>query len=163
MPQLCRHFVTFIGPMPPHKIALGAYTFEMREVPDWCIDNAVEIAGSLFLTENARPYAFYFTTRGRDRSELDSREINRSPNYYLGGRLMTLDAVERTAVADPLLDSSADPSLKPVAANMRQTKTDTVIVNDNSWRFVGAFNSETDILLDVKLPALPLANPTTEN
>ncbi len=82
---------------------------------------------------------------GRDEAaaDLDSRVVNLSPLYYLGGRVEARQEV----------DDRNDPAEKTLRWNMRHQDIARIIINDNSFRFVGPFN-DGDVLLDVKLPAL---------
>lgn len=135
--SVSKHFVTFFSP--------GTFVPEQsqREIPSWDVDAAVAMAGTIVERYGARPYAFRFETWGRGDDDLDSKRVKHSNLYYLGGKLETLAEVE----------ARDDPKENTLRCNMRANKIDRIIVNDNSWRFTGAFNGD-DVLLDVTLPPL---------
>lgn len=79
MTAIQQHFVTFYSP--------GTMVAETtaKPVADWTVDVAVEMARGIKERHGAAPYGFCFTTRGREADDLDSKEIARSPFYWLGG------------------------------------------------------------------------------
>lgn len=112
-----KHFVTFVSP--------GTFVPETttRPVESWNVDAAVEMARSVTERYGATPYSFHFTTRQND-GDLDSTEVARSCNYFLGGEVKTLaEIVARNNPNDSILIS-----------NMRCNKIPRVLVNDNSWQ-----------------------------
>jgi hypothetical protein len=129
-----KHFVTFFSP--------GTFVPETTTKPidKWDPDKAVEIARSITERHSAKPYGFQFSTRGRSDKDLDSKVTKQSPIYYLGGKVRT--AAEVLA--------GTDPKEKILRSNVEYNGIKKVITNDNSWRFVGAFN-DGDVLLDVKI------------
>jgi hypothetical protein len=85
-----KHFVTFLSP--------GTFVAEDRTVPieSWDTDKAQVIAESVQERYGATPYGFYFTTRTRSDSELDSSVAKKSPLYYLPHcKIETLAEVRR--------------------------------------------------------------------
>jgi len=134
MTTLSRHFVEFYSP--------GTFVSEstVKEIDSWDVDVAVKMAREIVERYNARPYGFRFVTRERGPDDLDSRVSARSGTYFLGGRIETLADVE----------ARNDPKEETLRYNMQANNIERIIVNDNSWRFTGAFN-EGDVLLDVKL------------
>lgn len=132
---MVRHFVTFLSP--------GTFVSEATEKPidSWNVDAAVEMAKDICERHGARPYGFKFTSRGRKDDDLDSKVIDTSPVYYLGGTIRT--AAEVLAGDDPKEDI--------LRSNVRINKYKRIIVNDNSWRFTAALGDD-DVVLDVKLP-----------
>lgn len=126
-----KHFVTFLSP--------GTFVAEHsgKEVDAWSVDLACELAHGISERYGATPYAFYFTTRGRESADLDSKEIARSPTYYLGGKVETLAEIKaRNAPDDRIL-----------IANMEGNDWPAVIVNTNSWRWTQVLQP-TDVILD---------------
>ena len=92
---------------------------------------------------SATPYGFQFITRGRGPDDLDSKEIDRSPMYYLGGKIETLEEVE----------ARNDPKEDILRSNMRANGWNKIIVNDNSWRTTQPFQEERgDVILDYTPP-----------
>lgn len=138
-----KHFVTFFAP--------GTFVPETQtdDVETWDIDAAVKAAGKVTMRYGARPYALKFFTMGRGEKDLNSKQIAESNIYYLGGTLRTLKHVE----------ADNDPKEDILRSNMRMNHIARVITNDNSWRFTGEFK-DGDVLLDVKLPALPKQKKT---
>lgn len=126
-----KHFVTFLSP--------GSFVSEQssQPVPAWDITTAVKLARNVKERHGATPYAFYFTTRGRGHDDLDSRETDRSPLYYLGGKIETLEEI----IARDLPDE------RILRENMRCNGWARVIRNENSWRVTMPLN-DTDVVLD---------------
>lgn len=137
MSSITKHFVTFFSP--------GTFMPEQdtKEVASWEVDEAVKMAGAIFERHGARPYAFRFYTSQRGEEDFEPSTTKRSNLYYLGGHLETLAEVE----------ARADPKEEILLSNMRINGVAQIIVNNNSWRFAGAFGDD-DILLDVTLPPL---------
>lgn len=80
-----QYFVTFLSP--------GTFFDEETTLPieRWDVLQAVEMSKTIVERYEARPYGFYFTTRGREENELDSKEIDRSFFYFLSGTVWTFD------------------------------------------------------------------------
>jgi hypothetical protein len=130
-----RHFVEFLSP--------GTFVSETTEKPidSWNVDVAVRMAADICERYNARPYGFRFITRGRKDDELDSRVLDRSGIYYLGGVVRTADEVL----------AGTDPDERILRSNVESNGFKRIIVNDNSWRFTTALRDD-DVVLDVTLP-----------
>ena len=129
-----QHYVEFFSP--------GRYKAEttMREIDSWDVDKAVEMSKTIVEKRDARPYGFHFITRGRKDFELDSKELDRSPKYYLGGTLRT--------VAE--LEAENDPMNRLIIKQMKSNKFDKVIINTNCWKWgVSLLVFPDDIILDV--------------
>lgn len=129
-----QHYVTFYSP--------GTIVSEQtaKPVEAWNVDEAVAMARGIKERHGALPYGFAFSTRGRKADELDSREVARSPFYWLGGRIETLEEVE----------ARNDPKESILRGNMRGNGYDRIVINDNSWRFIAPFKAG-DVMLDVDL------------
>lgn len=129
-----KHFVTFYSP--------GTFCAETTEKPidSWDIDAAVEMARSITERHGARPYAFRFSTRARNDDELDSKVVKTSGNYFLGGRLDTIEDVRKRA----------DPNERILLSNMECNGWKAVVTNDNSWRWTQPL-TERDEVLNVTL------------
>lgn len=128
------HFVTFFSP--------GTIVAETTTKPvlAWDVEEVMAMARQTIQRHNARPYAFQFSTRSREDDELDSKEVARSPLYYLGGKVETLAQVKARATDKDRI----------LVSNMECNKWDRIITNDNSWRWVQPLN-DTDIVLDFKM------------
>lgn len=125
-----RNFVTFYSP--------GTFVPEETTLPiDKCdIDTAIELSSEIVERYGARPFGFRFSVRGRANDELDSKELYKSPMYYLGGTVLTLTDVEERN----------DPKDDILIRNMKDNNIERVVVNDNSWRSTFALN-DGDIVL----------------
>lgn len=128
-----KEFVTFYSP--------GTFVSESttKEIEAWDTATATEMARQIKERYGATPYAFRFETHSRGDNDLDSKITATSNLYYLGGRIETLADVE----------VRNDPKEAILLANMRGNGIERIIINDNSWRFIGAFN-EGDVLLEFK-------------
>jgi hypothetical protein len=126
-----KHFVRFYSP--------GTFVAEMtdQEIGSWDVEAAVVRAAAVTERYGATPFSFQFLTRERGIDDFDSREIARSPTYYLGGTIWTL--------AD--LKAKNDPEDTILIRNMEINQWDRVIINTNSWQWIQPFR-ETDILLE---------------
>jgi len=129
-----KHFVIFLSP--------GTFFSEQSELPikSWDTDEAMKMARKITERYNATPYGFYFSTRERGPTDLDSRETKTSPMYYLGGKIETIDEVRRRA----------DPKEEILLSNMECNHWDKIIVNTNSWKFTAPWN-DADTILDFKV------------
>ena len=125
-----QHFVTFVSP--------GTFVPETskRPIESWDIKIAKQMARDVMERYGATPYSFFFTTQIND-GELDSKQTAQSPNYFLGGQVLSLqDVKDRNHPKDSILIS-----------NMENNGYDRVIQNDNSWRATLPLN-ESDVVLE---------------
>ena len=131
--EVMQHFVTFYSP--------GTFVAETSTKPikSWDTKVACAMARKIHERHGATPYGFVFTTNGRKKGALDSREIKRSCTYYLGGQVFTLaDVVKRN-----------DPNDKILISNMKGNGYKRIIQNDNSWRWTQPLDDD-DIVLPFK-------------
>lgn len=126
-----QHFVHFLSP--------GTFMSEetRRPIEAWDVEMAAELAHGVLERYNSSPYGFYFSTRSRGPDDLDSKQSATSSLYYLGGKVETLAEVE----------ARNDPSEHILRSNMRGNGYDRIVINDNSWRFIGPLR-DTDVVLD---------------
>lgn len=126
-----QHFVQFYSP--------GTFVAEVTERPidSWDVEQAKGMVPSIKERYGATPYGFRFVTRSREEHELDSQVSERSPMYYLGGKVETLADVEARATAEDSI----------LLANMRCNGIDRIVTNDNSWRATLPLNAG-DVVLD---------------
>jgi len=127
-----KHYVVFYSP--------GTFFTEESsvEIDSWDVTKAIELSKGINERYNAKPFGFRFVTRSRSETELDSKETASSNMYYLGGRIETKAEVF----------ARNDPKEEILRSNMENNNIDRLIINDNSWRYTGAFN-DGDILLEV--------------
>lgn len=134
-----QHFVTFYSP--------GTFVSETNrvEVESWNVDHAVELARQTIQRHGARPYGFAFTSETRKVVHRDGipdikTDVTRSPMYYIGGKVETLqEIVDRNLKSEEILRS-----------NMICNGYDRVIVNTNSYKSTWPLHAE-DVVLDVEL------------
>lgn len=126
-----KHFVTFMSP--------GTFVAETttKEIESWDIDKAIEMSKGIVERHNAKPYGFYFTTRARGENNLDSRVIDESPMYYLGGVVRTADELEE----------ENNPEYRILIENMRSNGWKRVIINNNSYEWVQPL-MDSDVVLE---------------
>ena len=98
--EITQHFVTFLSP--------GSFVREEKTMPiaAWDTDTAQDLAADVVERHGARPFCFYFTTRGRSQDDLDSSILKKSSRYFINCHVQTLEEVQ------------ADPASRILAANM---------------------------------------------
>ncbi len=130
-----KHYVEFFSP--------GTFVAESttQEVDSWDIDTAKKMASKITERHEATPYGFQFVTRERGAKDFDSKEVKRSPLYYLGGKVETLAEVE----------ARKDPSERILVENMRGNGWDRIITNTNSWKWTRPLRKD-DVVLDYTPP-----------
>jgi len=129
--MLKKEFVRIFSP--------GTFVAEdnLIEVESRDVDAAVELTRGIIQRHGATPYGFRFETYGREDDELDSRVLDRSPMYYLGGVVRTVEEVE----------AAAEPGERILLSNMQCNGYDRVITT-NYW--TQPLN-DGDVVLDVTL------------
>lgn len=132
--MLKKHFVKFSSP--------GTFCHEERmlQIDSWDVDKAVEMARSIEERYGATPFCFQFVTKGREECELDSRVVDRSGRYYLGGEILTLEQVK----------AKNDPDDRILISNMERNDWDRIIVNTNSWKMTQPLEDD-DVVLDFEV------------
>lgn len=126
-----QHFVTFFSP--------GTFVAERstRPIDSWDVEEAKAMARRINERHNAVPYGFQFLTRSRGPEDLDSTVSLKSPMYYLGGVVETLDQVKARATEKERI----------LIANMEGNHWDRIITNTNSWRWTQPLQP-TDVVLE---------------
>lgn len=132
-----KHFVTFLSP--------GTFFHEESEYPvdSWNVDSACEMAHDIVDRHGARPFAFYFTTRERKDSELDSKVSKKSGRFFLGGKLLTSNDIVKMSKED-------GKNYSTLLNNMKFNNWPRVVMNDNSWRIFQPLEKD-DVILDFKM------------
>jgi len=132
-----KHFVIFFSP--------GTLLAEQTQKPieSWDVEKAVEMSREITERYNAKPYGFCFVTRERKPRDLDSKEVERSTMYYLGGAVFTLDE----------LKAQNDPEDRILIQNMECNGWNRVVINKNSWKWTQPL-SEGDEVLDYQPQAV---------
>lgn len=112
-----KNFVHFFSP--------GTFVSEesVKEIDSWDVDQAVEMSKSITERHGAKPFAFSFSRRVNDGTELDSKETVRSGYYYLGGEVLTLEGII----------ARNDPEDETLIWSMKTNGYDRVIVNRKSY------------------------------
>lgn len=124
-----KHFVTFLSP--------GTFVHEetTKPIESWDVQLASKMAKSITERHGAKPFAFTFSTRERGDKDLDSKVAKKSGRYFLGGRVMTLDEVEKEM-----------PKAQILIGNMRVNKWNKIVVNTNSYRIVQPLEKDDTVL-----------------
>jgi hypothetical protein len=125
-------FVTFLSPG-----TLFAET-TTKPIEDWNIFLAVEMSKSVAERYDAKPYAFFFTTREREDNDLDSKVTKTSHKYYLGGFVYSLEEFKKFNNPDDAI----------LIRNLERSGYKSVIVNTNSWKATLPLNPE-DVVLSI--------------
>ena len=133
---MIKHFVTFFSP--------GTFVAETttQEIEAWDIAEATKRSRLIKERHGATPYGFQFTTRRRGEKDFDSKEVNRSGMYYLGGETLTIKNLEKE-------DAQKNRTL---ISNMRCNGWKKVVRNDNSWRWVQPLNAGDTVLKQGGIP-----------
>lgn len=131
---MIKKFVTFFSP--------GTFMAEetTESIDEWDVNKAIEMSRNIKERYNAFPYGFQFTTRSRDDDELDSKVVAKSPFYWLGGEVLTLEQVK----------SHRNPDDEILISNMENNGYNKIIINTNSWKWTMPLE-KTDIVLDFHL------------
>lgn len=126
-----KEFVEFFSP--------GTFVSEETRLPIEVrsVDLACQMAQGIKERHNATPYGFRFVSRERADDELDAKDVDSSPMYYLGGVVETLEEVEARATKDDFI----------LIANMKSNGWNKIITNTNSWKITQPLN-DSDIVLD---------------
>lgn len=127
-----KHFVEFLSP--------GTFVAECttKEVPSWDVDLAVAMMADIQERHGARPYGFRFTTRGRGPDDLDSKQIAKSPMYYVGGKVETLEEVlERN-----------DPGEEILRSNMRCNGYKRIWMSTKGWKWTQPLNDDDVVITE---------------
>ena len=126
-----KHFVTFYSP--------GSFVDETdtKEINDWDVNVAKDMAKNINQRYGAKPYAFRFTTKERGPDDFDSKVVKTSGMYFLGGRVRSIEEVI-------LLN---DPKEEILRWNMITNKYDRVIETNNSYKRTATMSKE-DVVLD---------------
>jgi hypothetical protein len=129
-----KHFIRFFSP--------GTFMAETSELPieKWDTNLAMKIARTVKERYGAVPYGFVFFTKARSDKDLDSKEVKTSNMYFLGGKVETLEEVEKRN----------DPKEEILRSNMRCNKYDKIIINTNSWKWTQPLGKK-DVVLDFKV------------
>jgi hypothetical protein len=125
-----KHFVEFYSP--------GTFVAETTAKPidSWNVDDAVAMSSMIEERHGARPYGFRFTTRGRGPDDLDSKQTAKSPMYYLGGKIETLEEVE----------ARNDPKERILRTNMQCNGYKRIWTSTRGWKWTQPLN-EDDVVL----------------
>lgn len=127
-----KHFVVFSSP--------GTFFHEETQLPidSWNVDEAVEMSKGIVERYGSKPFGFRFVTNERSDDMLDSKVTARSPMYFLGGTILTLDDVKARN------DSANDILIR----NMESNGYARVVENTNSWKITIPLN-DNDVVLTV--------------
>lgn len=127
---MIKHFVEFLSP--------GTFVSESttKEISEWSVIKASEMATKIKERHGAIPYGFRFLTRERGEQDLDSKVIDTSGIYYLGGKVLTLEQVK----------ARKDPKDSILISNMEINKIDRIIENTNSYKITLPLGKKDTVL-----------------
>lgn len=113
-----KHFVEFLSP--------GTFVSEstQQDIDSWNVEQAKIMARDIKERHGATPYGFRFITRERKDNEFDSKVVQTSGIYFLGGRIKTIEE----------LILINDPKDEILIWNMKNNGYDRVIENMNSYK-----------------------------
>jgi hypothetical protein len=114
-----QNFVEFYSP--------GTIVAEIttKEIKEWDIDTALEMAGSITERYGAKPYGFRFITRSRQDDELDSKITNKSFMHYIGCEVLTLEQIK----------AKNDPKDKILIGNMERNGWGRMVTTKTGWKW----------------------------
>jgi hypothetical protein len=104
----------------------------------WSVDLAILMSKKIVERHGAVPYGFQFTTRERTEKDFDSREVAKSPFYYLGGEVFTLAQLKASGYSGNGI----------LISNMECNHYDKVVINTNSYEWTAPLG-KNDIVLDM--------------
>lgn len=135
--MITKDYVVFCSP--------GSFVHETttKEIDGWDVHRAVEMASEINERYNSKPFGFYFRTKGRHDHELDSKVLDESKMYYLGGKVESLAEVE----------ARNDPKEEILRSNMKCNHWDYIITNTNSYKITQPIR-KGDIVLNIVNGAL---------
>lgn len=126
-----KHYVTFLSP--------GTFVAEetTKEIACWDVALAKRMAKKITERHSAIPYGFYFTTRLRTSKDFDSKQINRSPMYYLEHcEIRTIDDIRKAG-----LDRE-----KILLSNMESNGWDAVVTTTKGWKWAQPLEKDDVVL-----------------
>jgi hypothetical protein len=126
-----KHYVTFYSP--------GTFLAEtsVEPIDTWSVEEALAKSRSIKERYGATPYGFRFNTRGRSEADLDSKELAKSPMYYIGGKVETLEEIE----------ARNEPREEILRSNMRSNGYDRVWRTTEGWQWTQPLGKD-DVVLD---------------
>jgi len=130
--KMQRNFVTFYSP--------GTMFAETTTKPidTWNVEEAVRMSRDIVERHGATPYAFRFETHSRGDADLDSQVSAKSPTYYLGGKVETIEEVA----------ARNDPSDQILLSNMRINEWNRIITSTSGYRWSQPLR-DTDVVLSI--------------
>lgn len=135
--MVTKDYVVFCSP--------GSFVHETstKEIDSWDVRKAVEMATEITERYGSKPFGFYFRTKGRHEHEMDSKVIDESKMYYLGGKVESFKEV---------CDRN-DPKEAILRSNMECNHWDYIITNTNSYKITQPLR-RGDVVLNIVNGAL---------
>ena len=129
--EVSKYFVRFYSP--------GTFVADTRvskqPIDAWNVPLALKLSESIMEWHGARPYGFRFETWGRTADELDSRIVEKSGMYYIGGLVQTV------------ADLEGDPKNNVLIANMKGNGWDRVITSIKGYQWTQPLHADDIVLL----------------
>jgi len=110
-----------------------------KPIKKWDHKLAFEMSKEIKERYGAIPFAFYFTTRERSVKDLDSKVTKRSGHYYIGGKIRTIQDVEK----------DNNPDEKILLSNMKNNDFKRIHQTTKGWKWTSPLR-ENDKVLDKK-------------
>ncbi len=123
------HYVTFYSP--------GTFVAEttIKRIKRWDVGLALALLPAIEERYGAKPYCFQFSTKKRGFREFEAKESERSPSYYVGCKVQTLEDIEAEGPASAIL-----------AQNMRSNGWDRVATTTEGWKWTQPLREEDVVL-----------------
>lgn len=125
-----QHFVVFYS---PGTIVAESDT---KKIASWDVAKAQRMAEDIVQRHGATPYGFRFITRARGEEDLDSKEVDHSGMYYLGGKVETYEEVV----------ARNDPKENILRDNMRFNKWNRIVTTTRGYRWTQPLNDDDVVL-----------------
>ena len=125
-----KHFVKFMSP--------GSFLAEetVKEIDDWDVFKAIEMAKDIIERYHAKPYGFKFFTRERNDDELDSKVTQQSGTYYINGVIETLEDIK----------AKGDPNNRILISNMENNGWNKVVTTHSPYKWTQPFGENDHIV-----------------
>lgn len=125
-----KHFVRFLS--------AGTFVAEetVKAIDSWNVDRATEMAKEITERYGAKPYGFKFFTKGRKKTDLDSKIVAESGMYYINGIVETLEEIK----------AKNDPKNRILISNMECNGWNKVVTTRNPYVWTQPFNENDNVI-----------------
>lgn len=127
-----KNFVTFVSP--------GTFVQETttKEIKKWDPKIAFEMSKKITERYDAKPFGFYFTTRGRGPKDLDSKITKESEMFYLlsMGEVRTREEVEKDNLKEEEI----------LRLNMKNNDIDKIFQTTKGWKWTAPLGKKSKLV-----------------